>query len=114
MNRASESENFISGIALTTYPQSDSLPITKSLSSLQANASAKIDTNTITGRFSSESKEEMSNNSRVQILVVDDDAMSRKILAQLLTSAGYQCSQCEDGAKALEIIHAKPAFASSS
>src|SRR5436190_16191137 len=59
-------------------------------------------------RFSSESKEEMSNNSRVQILVVDDHAMSRKILAQLLTSAGYQCSQCEDGTKALEIIHANP------
>jgi sigma-B regulation protein RsbU (phosphoserine phosphatase) len=50
----------------------------------------------------------MSNNSRVQILVVDDDAMSRKILTQLLTSAGYQCDQCEDGAKALEKIHASP------
>ena len=49
----------------------------------------------------------MSNNSRVQILVVDDDAMSRKILTQLLTSAGYQCDQCEDGAKALEKIHAR-------
>jgi sigma-B regulation protein RsbU (phosphoserine phosphatase) len=49
----------------------------------------------------------MSNNSRVQILVVDDDGMSRKILTQLLTSAGYQCDQCEDGAKALEIIHAR-------
>jgi sigma-B regulation protein RsbU (phosphoserine phosphatase) len=50
----------------------------------------------------------MSNNSRIQILVVDDDAVSRKILAQLLTAAGYQCSQVEDGAKALEIIHARP------
>jgi sigma-B regulation protein RsbU (phosphoserine phosphatase) len=49
----------------------------------------------------------MSNNSRVQILVVDDDGMSRKILTQLLTSAGYLCDQCEDGAKALEIIHAR-------
>ena len=49
----------------------------------------------------------MSNNPRVQILVVDDDAMSRKILTQLLTSAGYQCDQCEDGAKALEKIHAR-------
>src|SRR6266568_226075 len=58
-------------------------------------------------RFSSESKEEMSNNSRVQILVVDDHAMSRKTLAQFLTSAGYRCSQCEDGPKALEVIHAR-------
>jgi phosphoserine phosphatase RsbU/P len=74
---------------------------------LQANAPAKIDTNTITGRFSSESKGDMSNNSRAQILVVDDDAMSRKILAQLLTSAGYQCSQSEGGAEALEKVHAK-------
>ena len=49
----------------------------------------------------------MSNNSRVQILVVDDDAMSRKILVRLLTSAGYKCDQCEDGAKALQIIYAK-------
>src|SRR6266496_1397865 len=49
----------------------------------------------------------MSNNSHVQILVVDDHAMSRKILAQFLTSAGYLCSQCEDGTKALEIIHAR-------
>jgi sigma-B regulation protein RsbU (phosphoserine phosphatase) len=68
---------------------------------------SNVDTNTITARFSFESKEEMSNNSRVQILVVDDHAMSRKILAQFLTSAGYRCSQCEDGARALEIIHAK-------
>ena len=49
----------------------------------------------------------MSNNSHVQILVVDDDAMSRKILTQLLTSAGYECDQSEDGGKALEMIHAK-------
>ena len=107
MNRASESENFINGIALTTYPQSDSLPITKIAIVFKTNAPAKIDTNTITVRFRSESKEEMSNNSRVQILVVDDDAMIRTILTQLLTSAGYQCDQCEDGAKALEMIHAK-------
>src|SRR6184192_331224 len=59
------------------------------------------------GRFSSESKEKMSNNPRAKILVVDDDAMSRKILAQLLASAGYACSECEGGAQALQIIHAK-------
>jgi sigma-B regulation protein RsbU (phosphoserine phosphatase) len=58
-------------------------------------------------RFSSESKEEMWKTSRAQILVVDDDAVSRKILAQLLASAGYQCRECEDGAEALELIRAK-------
>src|SRR5436305_6691367 len=58
-------------------------------------------------RFSSESKEEMSNTSRAQILVVDDDAVSRKILARLLASAGYQCHECEDGAEALALVHAK-------
>ena len=50
----------------------------------------------------------MSNNPRAQILVVDDDAISRKILAQLLASAGHDCRECEDGAKALQLIHAKP------
>ena len=50
----------------------------------------------------------MSNNSRAQILVVDDDAISRKILAQLLASAGHDSRECEDGAKALQLIHAKP------
>ena len=50
----------------------------------------------------------MSNNSHAQILVVDDDAISRKILAQLLASAGHDSRECEDGAKALQLIHAKP------
>jgi len=58
-------------------------------------------------RFSSESKEEMSKTSRAQILVVDDDAVSRKILARLLASAGYQCHECEDGTEALALVHAK-------
>jgi phosphoserine phosphatase RsbU/P len=49
----------------------------------------------------------MSNNSRARILVVDDDAISRKILAQLLASAGHDSRECEDGAKALQLIHAK-------
>ena len=62
--------------------------------------------NTIRRRFSSESKENMSKNSRAQILVVDDDAISRKILVQLLASAGYECRECDDGTKALELIYA--------
>ena len=53
----------------------------------------------MTVRLSSESKIEMStaNNSQAEILIVDDDALSRKILAQVLTSAGYNCQVCEDG-----------------
>lgn len=58
-------------------------------------------------RFSSESKEEMSKTSRAQILVVDDDPVSRKILARLLASAGYECRECEDGTEALALVHAK-------
>jgi sigma-B regulation protein RsbU (phosphoserine phosphatase) len=50
----------------------------------------------------------MPDNSPVEILVVDDDAISRKILSQLLTSAGHRCTQCADGTKALELIHARP------
>src|SRR5437763_893573 len=50
----------------------------------------------------------MSDGSEAEILVVDDDALSRRLLAQLLTAAGYKCLVCEDGSKALQIIHAKP------
>lgn len=50
----------------------------------------------------------MANNSHAEILIVDDDVLSRKILAQVLTSNGYNCQVCGDGAQALEIIHAKP------
>ena len=49
----------------------------------------------------------MTSNSHAEILIVDDDALSRKILAQVLASAGYNCQVCGDGAEALEIIHAK-------
>src|SRR6266446_2014116 len=49
----------------------------------------------------------MSDRSHAEILVVDDDALSRKLLAQLLTAAGYKCRVCKDGSEALEIIHAR-------
>ncbi len=64
----------------------------------------------MTVRLPSESKIEMStsNNSHAEILIVDDDALSRKILAQVLTSAGYNCQVCGNGAEALEMIHAEP------
>src|SRR5213082_2314630 len=64
--------------------------------------------NTMKRHISSESKGEMSDGSQAEILVVDDDALSRRLLAQLLTAAGYKCLVCEDGSKALQIIHAKP------
>jgi sigma-B regulation protein RsbU (phosphoserine phosphatase) len=50
----------------------------------------------------------IASNSHAEILIVDDDALSRKILAQVLASTGYNCQVCGDGAEALEIIRAKP------
>src|SRR5215472_1742015 len=50
----------------------------------------------------------MDDNSHAEILVVDDDAMSRRVLARLLSAAGYSCRVCKDGAEALDSIHDKP------
>jgi phosphoserine phosphatase RsbU/P len=50
----------------------------------------------------------MSDNSHAEILVADDDAMSRRVLAQLLSAAGYNCRVSNDGSEALETIHARP------
>ena len=50
----------------------------------------------------------MDDNSHREILVVDDDAMSRRVLGQLLSAAGYNCRVCKDGAEALDTIHDKP------
>src|SRR5215469_12748642 len=50
----------------------------------------------------------MDNNSHAEILVVDDDAMSRRVLGQLLSAAGYNCRVCKDGTEALDTIHEKP------
>jgi len=50
----------------------------------------------------------MHDNSHAEILVVDDDAMSRRVLAQLLSGAGYNCRVSNDGSEALETIHARP------
>jgi phosphoserine phosphatase RsbU/P len=68
----------------------------------------KNSTNTIRRQASSESEVGMQDNSHAEILVVDDDAMSRRVLGQLLTAAGYNCRVCKDGAEALESIHDKP------
>ena len=56
----------------------------------------------------SESKVQMSENSRPEILVVDDDGMSRRVLAQLLNAAGYNCRVSKDGSEALDTIHERP------
>jgi phosphoserine phosphatase RsbU/P len=56
----------------------------------------------------SESEVEMTHPSRAEILVVDDDAMSRRVLAQLLSASGYNCRVSNDGSEALETIHARP------
>ena len=59
-------------------------------------------------RVPSESKVQMSENSRPEILVVDDDGMSRRVLAQLLNAAGYNCRVSKDGSEALDTIHERP------
>jgi phosphoserine phosphatase RsbU/P len=59
-------------------------------------------------RAASESEIEMGDTARAEILVVDDDAMSRRVLAQLLSAAGYDCRVCKDGSEALQVIHARP------
>src|SRR5438445_1044188 len=91
-----------------SYPQSDSLPIIKSFFLQRARRLRKSGINTMTQRISSESKDEMSDCSHAEILVVDDDALSRRVLAQLLTTAGYKCRVCKNGSEALEIVHAAP------
>src|SRR5437764_13465524 len=50
----------------------------------------------------------MRDNSHAKILVVDDDPMSRRVLAQLLSAAGYKCRVSNDGSEALAAIHADP------
>src|SRR3954449_5467264 len=50
----------------------------------------------------------MRDNSHAKILVVDDDAMSRRVLAQLLSAAGYNCRVSNDGSEALAAVHADP------
>src|SRR5258705_6030999 len=50
----------------------------------------------------------MSDKCRAEILVVDDDAMSRRVLAQLLTAGGYECRVSKNGSEALQTVQAKP------
>jgi sigma-B regulation protein RsbU (phosphoserine phosphatase) len=111
VNRASGNENFINGkyclkrICSRSHCQS----LNRFLFTL-CDAFAKNAVDTMTVGLPSESKIEMftANNSEAEILIVDDDALSRKILAQVLTSSGYNCQVCENGVEALEIIRARP------
>lgn len=59
------------------------------------------------GHVASESQGEMPKSSNRPILIVDDDATSRKILARTLASAGYQCRESENGTEALKLVHAE-------
>jgi sigma-B regulation protein RsbU (phosphoserine phosphatase) len=43
-----------------------------------------------------------------EILVVDDDPLTRKILVRTLTSAGYGCRSSENGITAWNDLHARP------
>ena len=45
---------------------------------------------------------------REQILIVDDDPLSRKILVRALLQAGYVCRESSDGMDALRLVHADP------
>ncbi len=49
----------------------------------------------------------MFNNSREQILVADDDPMSRRLLVRTLSAAGFHCRESGDGTEALEMLHAE-------
>src|SRR5712691_2355010 len=60
---------------------------------------------TKTRRPISDSKREMSKESNGQVLVVDDDATSRKLLTRALSSAGYDCREAENGLDALKLVH---------
>ena len=40
-----------------------------------------------------------------QILIVDDDAGSRKLLARMLSSAGYRCRETNNATNALDLVH---------
>jgi sigma-B regulation protein RsbU (phosphoserine phosphatase) len=50
----------------------------------------------------------MPDNSHAEILVVDDDAMSRRVLARTLGAVGYNCRVCKDGSEALDAIQTRP------
>src|SRR5437667_7141576 len=48
----------------------------------------------------------MIRNPNDQILIVDDDDASRKALARILATAGYQCRESASGVEALKMVRA--------
>jgi len=46
------------------------------------------------------------NNGTEEILVVDDDATSRRLLSRILSNAGFACREAADGTQALETLRA--------
>src|SRR6266576_530872 len=49
----------------------------------------------------------MDNQHDDRILVVDDDATSRKMLVRTLSSAGYDCYESDNGAETLKLVHSE-------
>jgi sigma-B regulation protein RsbU (phosphoserine phosphatase) len=49
----------------------------------------------------------MDNKPDDRILVVDDDATSRKMLVRTLSSAGYDCYESDNGAETLKLVHSE-------
>jgi len=45
----------------------------------------------------------------MEVLVVDDDALMRGMLAEWLAEAGYRVREAENGTKALQMLHIRPA-----
>jgi CheY-like chemotaxis protein len=46
----------------------------------------------------------------IKILVVDDELISRKVVADTLSGAGYQVVSCDSGKQALEVLRQQPDF----
>ena len=44
-----------------------------------------------------------------EVLVVDDDALMRGLLAEWLSEAGYRVREAENGTKALQMLRGRPA-----
>jgi DNA-binding NtrC family response regulator len=45
----------------------------------------------------------------IEVLVVDDDALMRELLAEWLSEAGYRVRQAENGANARRMLRSRPA-----
>jgi sigma-B regulation protein RsbU (phosphoserine phosphatase) len=69
----------------------------------------KIDADTIADTFRCESvRKKMQPNPDGEILVVDDDPLTRKMLVRTLSSAGYRCRESENGVQAWEQVQRLP------